>query len=286
MPSSSYIRFFSRIAVISLALSAGACSSFSLFNEKEKEVVIKDEPADKLYNEGIAALNSRKFSEAGTKFEELNKQHPYTDFARKSTLMLAYSKYSAGEYDDAAQHARRYLVIHPASKDAPYAQYLIGMSYYNEIPDIHRDQQRTERALNALQELVNKWPESEYAEEARKRIVVARDQLAGKEMDVGRFYLKQRNYIGAVNRFKVVITEYQTTRHVEEALARVAEAYMALGVVNEAQTAASVLGHNYPNSQWYADTHKLITTNGLEPRENSGSWISQAFKKVAGAKGS
>jgi outer membrane protein assembly factor BamD len=283
--SSALFRVACHTAIIVLGLSVGACSSFSLFDEKEKTVVMKDEPADKLYNEGIAALNDRKYTEAGEKFEELNRQHPYTEFARKSTLMMAYAKYSAGEYDDAAQAARRYQVMNPSSKDAPYAQYLIAMSYYNEIPDVTRDQQRTERAMAALQELVTKWPDSEYAEEARKRLVIARDQLAGKEMEIGRFYLTQRNYIGAVNRFKIVITTYQTTRHVEEALARVAEAYMALGVVNEAQTAASILGHNYPDSKWYLDTHKLLTTNGLEPRENSGSWISKAFSKVGLGKG-
>ncbi len=278
--ASGFGRLVTRAAILSMVLALGACSSFPFFDKEEKAVILKDEPADKLYNEGVVALNSKKFTEAAEKFEELNKQHPYTDFARRSTIMLAYSKYASGQYDDAVQAARRYLVMHPASKDAPYAQYLIGMSYYNQIPDITRDQQGTEKALSALQEIVNKWPDSEYAEEARKRIVIARDQLAGKEMEIGRYYLSQRNYIGGVNRFRVVITNYQTTRHVEEALARTAEAYLALGVIDEAQTAASILGHNYPDSKWYGDTHKLLTSRGLEARENKGSWISKAFAKV------
>jgi outer membrane protein assembly factor BamD len=265
-------------AIMTVAVGLSACS---IFGEKDEDaVVVPDEPADKLYNEGLFYLNDGKYSSAAEKFEEVDKQHPYTEWARKSLVLVAYSHYAQGNYDDAITNARRYLTLHPGSPDAAYAQYILGMSYYNEIPDISRDQQRTQRALLALQEIVDKYPNSEYAEPARQRIIVARDQLAGKEMDVGRYYLNQRNYIGAVNRFKTVISDYQKTRHVEEALARVAEAYMALGVVNEAQTAAAVLGHNFPDSRWYQDTYKLVQSRGLEPREDKGSWISKAFSKV------
>lgn len=265
-------------AILTVAVSVSACS---IFGEKDEDVAIgPDIPAEKLYNEGLYYLNDGKFSTAAEKFEEVDKQHPYTDWARKSLVLQAYSHYSQGNYDDAITNARRYLALYPGTEDAAYAQYILAMSYYNEIPDISRDQQRTQRALAALQEIVDKYPKSEYAEPARQRIVVARDQLAGKEMDVGRYYLNQRNYIGAVNRFRTVVSDYQTTRHVEEALARVAEAYLSLGVTNEAQTAAAVLGHNFPESRWYQDTYKLVQSRGLEPREDKGSWISRAFRKV------
>ncbi|GGE42409.1 outer membrane protein assembly factor BamD [Agaricicola taiwanensis] len=266
------------VAVLTVAVSLSACS---IFGEKDEDaVVLPDEPADKLYNEGLYYVNEGNYNKAAEKFEEVDKQHPYTEWARKSLVMVAYSHYAQGNYDDAITNARRYLALHPGSEDAAYAQYILAMSYYNEIPDISRDQQRTQRALLALQEIADKYPNSEYAEPARQRIVVARDQLAGKEMEVGRYYLNQRNYIGAINRFRSVISDYQKTRHVEEALARVAEANMALGIVDEAQTAAAVLGHNFPDSQWYQDTYKLVQSRGLEPRENKESWISKAFRKV------
>src|SRR5690606_817104 len=171
----------------------------------------------------------------------------------------------------------RFIAQNPASPDAAYAQYIMGMSYFNQIPDATRDQERTERAIAVLQELVTKYPKSEYVLDAREKILIARDQLAGKEMNVGRFYLEKRNYTGAVNRFRDVITKYQTTRHVEEALMRLTEAYMALGITNEAQTAAAVLGHNFPDSPWYKDAYTLLESGGLQPREDRGSYISRLF---------
>ena len=160
------------------------------------------------------------------------------------------------------------MTLHPGSPDAAYAQYLIGSSYFDQIPDITRDQGRTERAMQALDEVVRKYPNTEYATAAKRKLEVARDQLAGKEMETARYYLKRREYIAAINRFKVVITQYQTTRHVEEALMRLAETYMSLGIVNEAQTAAAVLGHNFPDSPWYKDAYRIVKSGGLEPTED------------------
>ena len=178
--------------------------------------------------------------------------------------------------------AKRYITLHPGSPDAAYAQYLIAASYFDEIPDVTRDQARTEKALASLDEIVRKYPTSEYAVEAKQKIQVARDQLAGKEMQIGRYYLNKRDYTGAINRFKVVVTQYQTTRHVEEALERLTEAYMALGIVEEAQTAAAVLGHNFPDSPWYKRAYALVKSGGHEPHENTASWISRAFKDIIG----
>src|SRR5262249_11157697 len=222
----------------------------------------------------------RDAAAAAKKFEEVDRQHPYSEWARKSLIMLAYAQYEARNYDDSISAGKRYVTLHPGSPDAAYAQYLIGSSYFDQIPDISRDQGRTEKALNALDEVQRKYPNTEYAAQARKKLEVARDQLAGKEMDVGRWYQNRKDYTAAINRFKVVVTQYQTTRHVEEALMRLTELYMTLGIVGEAQTAAAVLGHNFPDSPWYKDAYALVRSGGLEPAENQGSWISKAFKKI------
>ena len=262
-------------ALVIFAVSLSACSWFV------KEDVVPDEPAEKLYNEGLYLMqNKRDFRAAAKKFEEVDRQHPYSEWARKSLIMSAYAHYEGTQYDDTVNAAKRYVTLHPGSQDAAYAQYLIGSSYFDQIPDVTRDQARTEKALQALDEVVRKYPNTEYAASAKRKIEMARDQLAGKEMDTARYFQKKGQYIAAINRYKVVITQYQTTRHVEEALMRLTETYMALGIVNEAQTAAAVLGHNFPDSQWYKDAYGLVKGGGLEPNEDRASWISKAFKRV------
>jgi outer membrane protein assembly factor BamD len=259
-------------ALALLIVALPACSWF------QKEEIIPDDPADKLYNEGLYLLNNKRdYKRAAKKFEEVDRQHPYSEWARKALLMSAYAHYEGTEYEDSVTAAKRYVTLHPGSPDAPYAQFLIGSSYFDQIPDISRDQQRTQKAMEALDEVIRKYPNTEYAIAAKKKLEVARDQLAGKEMDTARFYQKRRDYTAAINRFKVVITQYQTTRHVEEALMRLTEAYMSLGVASEAQTAAAVLGHNFPDSRWYQDAYRLVKAGGFEPTENKGSWISRAF---------
>jgi len=266
-------------ALVLLAVSLGACSSLNIFGSKDDTP--PDEPADRLYNEGLFLLNNKKdLKKAVTKFEEVDRQHPYSEWARKSLIMTAYAQYQAGNYDECVTSAKRYIALHPGSPDAAYAQFLIASSYFDEIPDITRDQDRTEKALAALDEVIRKYPTSEYAVSAKQKVEVARDQLAGKEMQIGRYYLEKKDYTGAINRFKVVVTQYQTTRQVEEALMRLTEAYMALGITHEAQTAAAVLGHNFPDSPWYKHAYERVKGAGLEPNENRGSWISRAFKKV------
>src|ERR1700674_750264 len=262
-----------------LAFVAGCSSWGSLFGDKDE--VLPDEPADRLYNEGLYLLNEKKqFFDAARKFEEVDRQHPYSEWARKSLLMSAYTYYASDKYDEAILTARRYIALHPGTPDAAYAMYLIGISFFDQIPDVSRDQGRTERALAALEEVVRKFPNTEYAASARRKIEGARDQLAAKEMDVGRYYQSKKNLIGAINRFKVVVTQYQTTRHVEEALMRLTECYMTLGVIPEAQTAAAVLGHNFPDSTWYRDAYQMVKGSGFEPGEHHGCWISKAFKKL------
>jgi outer membrane protein assembly factor BamD len=272
-------RFAPLVALALLVLPLGGCDTLAGFWNKDEPQL--EEPADKLYNEGLYLLNAKgDLKTAGKRFEEVDRQHPYSDWARKSLLMSAYTYYQAGSYEDCITAARRYITLHPGSPDAAYAQFLIGSSHFEQIRDVSRDQDRTEKAVAALDEVVRKYPNSEYAVSAKKKIEVARDQLAGKEMTVGRYYMERRDFTGAINRFKLVVTRYQTTRHVEEALLRLTEAYMALGIVGEAQTSAAVLGHNFPDSRWYKDAYALVKERGLEPSENKSSWISQAFKKL------
>jgi outer membrane protein assembly factor BamD len=236
-----------------------------------------DAPAGDLYNKGLAYMNAGDLTEAVKAFNEVDRQHPYSEWARKALIMSAYASYKKGKFDDTILSANRYLTLYPGTEDAPYAQYLIAQSHYNRIPDVTRDQAQTEEALAALEAIVDNYPESEYSEDARKKVIQTRDQLAGKEMQVGRYYLERREYIAAINRFKVVVTNYQDTRHVEEALYRLVEANLAMGLVSEAQTAGAVLGHNFPSSSWYKTAYKRLGAGGVEPDENRGSWISRAF---------
>ena len=274
-----------RIAfVASLALAAAGCSTLESLNpfggEKYETKLLPEEPADAIYDQGLARLQKGDGEGAAKKFAELEKQYPFSAHSRKGLIMQTYSQYQGGQYDDAIATAQRYIGLYPSSPEAPYAMYLAAMSYYNQVPDISRDQERAEKSLNLFVSLVEKYPKSEYVEDSKYKIQVTRDQLAGKEMSVGRFYLTRKNYTAAANRFRDVVGKYQTTRHVEEALYRLTEAYLALGIVNEAQTAAAVLGHNYPDSQWYKDAFALLKGGGLQPNEDSGSWISKSFKKL------
>ena len=199
--------------------------------------------------------------------------------------MSAYTYYQAGMYEESITTSRRYIQLHPGSPDAAYAQYLIGACYFDQIRDVTRDQERTDKAISSLDEVVRKYPSSEYAVSAKRKMEEARDQLAGQQMLIGRYYMERRDYTGAINRFKEVVTRYQTTRHVEEALLRLTESYLSLGVASEAQTSAAVLGHNFPDSRWYKDAYALLNERGLQPSENKGSWISRAFAGLTGRSG-
>ena len=266
----------------SVALSG--CSS--MFGEKDLDLatyVEETDPADQLYNQGLANLNAGRMSEATRKFDAVDRQHPYSEYARKSLVMGAFSNYRQNNYDEAIAGAKRYVNLYPSTPDAAYAQYIIGLSYYRQIRDVTQDQKEARRMIEAMDELVQRWPESEYVEDAKQKIRYGRDQLAGKEMQVGRYYLERREYIAAMKRFRIVVENYSNTRHVEEALARLVEGYMAMGLTTEAQTAAAVLGNNYPDSQWYKDSYKLLHSGGLEPRENPGSWLANAGRKLIGS---
>ena len=287
-PVASTIRRTSLAAkVLMLALLAaplGACSTLEDFNpfgaEKYKTKIEPDTPPSAYYDQGLARLQKGDDEGAAKKFADLGKQYPYSDWSKKGLLMTTYSQYQGADYDSAEQSAEHYVKLYPNAPETPYALYLEAMSYYNQIPDISRDQDRANKALVLFQQIVDKFPKSEYVDDAKFKIQVTRDQVAGKEMSVGRFYLNRRNYTAAINRFRIVLTNYQTSRHAEEALYRLTEAYLGLGITAEAQTAAAVLGHNFPDGQWYKDAYALLQGDGLSPNENQASWISKIYHTV------
>lgn len=258
-----------------LALTLAGCASS---NDISK--ALNPDPPGKMYAEADALLARGKYERAAKKFEDLDRDHPYAPEARRAIVMAAYAYYKAGKTPEAIAAAQRYTVMHPGTKEAALAHHIIASAYFDEMKGPNRDQSATRKALAELQTLKTRYPDSPYARDADNRIRVAQDTLAASEMEVGRYYLKQRNYIAAINRFKTVVTDYQTTAHVEEALMRLTEAYMALGIKQEAQTAAAVLGHNFPQSKWYRDAYQLLASDGLAPREDTGSWLSQAWKSL------
>lgn len=259
-------------------LLLGGCKSSEL---SSSDFVDDVQPADVLYNQALASMDSGKLSRAKKKLEQLDKQHPYSEYSRKALILQTFVTYRRGEYTDTAELGKRYVALYPGDEDAAYAQYLVGMAYFRQMPDITRDQSVTGRAYNAMSKLVEQYPDSQYVEDARTKMRVTRDQIAGKEMLTGRYYLERREYLAAINRFRHVAEEFQTTRHVEEALARLTEAYYALGLAGEAQSAAAVLGHNFPDSQWYRDSVALLESGGLEPRENPKSWLAAIGRSLA-----
>ena len=249
-----------RALLAASALAVAACASSTSDEEKFAYV---EQPVELLYAEGAEKLERRRFDEAILYFEEVERQHPYSAWARRAMLMTAYAQYRQNDYEDAIASADRFLAIHPGNKDAAYAYYLKAMSNYERIRDVGRDQDMTKAALAALTDVVRRYPDTAYAADARLKLDLTRDHLAGKEMDVGRWYLRQGQYVAAIGRFNNVLTEYQTTNHVPEALHRIVEAYLSMGVVPEARRHAAILSHNYPGSTWYRDTYRLFEERDL-----------------------
>ena len=234
----------------------------------------------KLYNDALSTLADGQNKSAVKKFGEVERQYPYSSFATKAILMQAYASYRAAQWDDAINSANRFITLHPGHKDAGYAYYLIAISNFNKIADTKRDQSATQQALVSLEEVAQRYPGTAYAADAEQKVFVARDHLAGKEMEIGRYYYRKGSDLAGINRFKRVVTDYRNTTQTPEALYRLAEGYMALGIVSEAQTAAAVLGANYPQTDWYKDAYTLVSSDGQAPVQNEGSWISKAFASM------
>ncbi len=258
---------FLTIAVLAAVLAG--CSLFGPPKVKEEPII----PAATLYQKALTDIDRQYFATAIKSLEQLDRQHPRDPLVEKSKLMQVFANYRANKLDEAILAADRYLAIYPNGKDAPYVMYLKGNSYFAQIKDITRDQQLSTDAIETYQLLISTYPKSDYARDAKEKLLVAYDQLAGKEMSVGRYYLGNGQYTAAINRFRVVVETWQTSTHIEEALYRLTEAYLLLGLTNEAMTAAEVLGHNYPSSTWYKQAFDLLGKQGLAPTANSGSWM-------------
>jgi outer membrane protein assembly factor BamD len=277
------MKIITRALLVSLLLAGTGAVVTGCSTDKDIDITklgVETDPPETLYNQGLANIKAGNMTEAGRKFDAINQQQPFSEWARKALVMGTFVKYRQGRYDEAVQSGTSYLKQYPGSEDADYVQYLVGSSYAKQIVDVTQDQRAAQQTIDAMTKLVNTYPKSQYISDAQEKIRFARDQLAGKEMQVGRYYLERKDYLPAIARFRVVIEQYPTTNQIEEALARLVEAYYAMGIVQEAQTAAAVLGHNYPDSRWYADSYKLLQSGGAEPRENEGSWISRAGKKL------
>lgn len=275
-----------RGALVSLMLIGAGTLVTSCQSDPDIDITklgVETDPPDVLYKQGLANMNAGNMTEAGRKFSAIDKQYPFTDWGQKALVMNTFIATRQNQNEAAITSGSRFLKQYPRAKDAAYVQYMIGLAYSKQIADVTQDQRAAQRTIDAMNKVLNDYPTSEYVPDAQVKIRFARDQLAGREMQVGRYYLERKEYLAAVSRFRIVVEQYQNTNQIEEALARLTEAYYAMGLTDEAQTAAAVLGNNYPDSQWYGDTYKLLKGQGLEPRENKESWISRAGKKIVGA---
>jgi len=265
-----------------LAVGATACGGV----REREQLQYVDEPVARIYNRGADNLDLRRWDRALMAFEEVERQHPYSSWARRAMLMEAYAHYMANDYDQAIEDAQRFVALHPGNESAPYAYYLIAMCHFERILDVGRDQGTTERALTALTDVVRRYPETAYARDARLKIDMVYDQLAGKEMSVGRFYLEHDQHLAAINRFRSVVENenYQRTSHVPEALHRLVESYLSVGMVEEAQRAAAILGHNFPGNEWYQRSYALMTDSNVqqvsEDEARRRGWFSRTFGTV------
>lgn len=282
------MKFFggAALAVLVSAALVAPAYCFSLndlnpFGKKKYEMKVEPIiPPAQTYNKGLRRLKDGDYGLAAKTFSSLQKQYPFSEWARKALMMELYAYYKKGSYIEASTAADRYVQLYPNAPDVDYADYLAGMAMFSNLPDVERDQNRVKQGLKYFQAIVKKYPKSKYAADARFKIQLGRDQLAAHVLEVGRYYLKREDYPAAIGRFREVLFKYQDTREAEEALERLTEAYLALGVINEAETAAAVLGRNYPQSKWYHQAYERLKENGASPHEHQDSWISKAFKKM------
>ena len=266
MPLSRWFGF----AALTVVLAACGGTTKNAYIEK---------PVDDLYNQAMDQMAEERYDQAANTFEQVESQHPYSIWATKSQLMEAYADYEAEDYDQAVIAADRYIQLHPGNEDVAYAYYLKAISYYVQIVDVGRDQKTTELARAALEDVIRRFPDSKYARDAELKLAFVRDHLAGKEMEIGRYYLDRGDYLAAMNRFKRVINKFQTTTHVPEALERLVECDLALGLVGEAKRNAAVLGYNYPGSEWYGDAYALLK-GAEEPDAETQSWVGRAVGSI------
>jgi len=268
-------------ALKGLALAACVAALAGCASSSDAAKALNPDPPSKMYADADALMSRGKFEDAAKKFEDVDREHPYSPEARRAIVMAAYAYYKGGKLPEAIASAERYTTMHPGTKEAPLAHHVIASSYFEQMRGANRDQDATRKALAQLKTLKTRYPDSTYAQKADNRIRLAEDTLAAQEMEVGRYYGNRNNHVAAINRYKTVVSDYQTTAHVEEALYRLAAAYMSLGIASEAQSAAAVLGHNFPNSRWYKDSYALLQKHGLNPSHDSNSWVAKVWQGPA-----
>lgn len=259
-----------------LAATLAACGG-----SRQREVPIEDLTAEQIYQKAEFELESNdEPEEAARLFSEVERLYPYSEWAKRALIMQAFAFHSDRDYENSRAAAQRYIDFYPAEEDAAYAQYLLALSYYDQIDDVGRDQGLTFQALQALRVVIEQYPDSEYARSAMLKFDLAFDHLAAKEMEIGRYYLKRGHYSAAINRFRIVVEEFQTTTHTPEALHRLVESYLSLGLTDEAQTAGAILGHNFQSTEWYQDSYKLLTGRGLSMEAKGDSWLAGIYRQV------
>jgi outer membrane protein assembly factor BamD len=268
-----HVRWAGRGLILALLIVASGCA-------RERGPDLEALTPQEIYLSAEALLEDGRPREAGQRFSEVERLYPYSEWARRAMLMSAYAFHSGGQYAEARAAANRFLDFFPADPDAPYAQYLVALSYYDQIVDVGRDQENTFEALQELRDIIERYPDSEWAASAAMKFDLALDHLAGKEMEIGRYYLSRGHYTAAINRFRVVVQDYQTTTHTPEALHRLVESYLSLGLTREAQTAGAILGYNFQGSEWYRDSFVLLTGQGLRPEDVGDSWLNQIYRQV------
>ncbi|WP_163846149.1 outer membrane protein assembly factor BamD [Pseudooceanicola aestuarii] len=269
--------FGAKLAGPVLLLALTACGDGGV---KPGEAPMESFTAEQIFERGEFEVNRRRFDDAAEYFGEVERLYPYSDWAKRALIMTAFAQHRGQNYEESRAAAQRYLDFYPTDEDAPYAQYLLALSYYDQIDEVGRDQGLTFQALQALRAVIEKYPDSEYAKSAILKFELAFDHLAAKEMEIGRYYLRRDHYTAAVNRFRVVVEEFQTTTHTAEALHRLVEAYLSLGLTEEAQTAGAILGYNFRSTSWYEDSFKLLSGRGLELKAAGDSWLRQVYRQM------
>ncbi|WP_127116175.1 outer membrane protein assembly factor BamD [Shimia sediminis] len=266
-------------AVMAVAIVA-ACGNSTSEKVRRGEIPMENFTAEQIYERGEYELNRNKGEDAAFFFSEIERLYPYSEITKRALIMQAFSFHKAAMYEESRAAAQRYIDFYPADDDAAYAQYLLALSYYDQIDDVGRDQGLTFQALQELRKVIEVYPKSDYAKSAKLKFDLAFDHLASKEMEVGRYYLRRDHFGAAIKRFRVVVEDFQTTTHTPEALHRLVEAYLSLGLVAEAQTAGAILGHNFRSSEWYEDSYGLLTSKGLYPKEEGDNWLSDIYRQT------
>ncbi len=270
------------LCVMMLTLVLAGCGGNGLFGGRDRtdrSQSLEQFTPEQIFERGEYELNRNRADDAAYYFSEIERLYPYSSWAKRALIMQAFSYHRDRDYPNSRAAAQRYIDFYPTDEDAAYAQYLLALSYYDQIDEVGRDQGLTFQALQALRTVIEVYPESEYANSAVLKFDLAFDHLAAKEMEIGRYYLRRQRYSAAINRFRVVVEDFQTTTHTAEALHRLVEAYLSLGLVDEAQTAGAILGFNYQSTDWYEDSYKLLTNQGLEARSRGNNWLSQIYRQ-------